>query len=93
MKLVPGDCISDVIAFTGVYELKLSRRISELARRGGILIDVGANLGYYSLMWAALNPRNKCIAFEASPRNIEILRHNISTNGLDKQITLIQSNK
>ena len=89
MQLVPGDCISDVIAFTGVYELNLTRRIAELAKRGGTLIDVGANLGYYSLLWASLNRKNKCIAFEASPRNIEILRQNININGLDAQIKLM----
>jgi len=86
MDLVPGDHISDIIAFTGVYEARLTKRIAELARRGGILVDVGANLGYFSLMWAALNRENKCIAFEASPRNIPLLNRNISQNRLESQI-------
>ena len=29
--------------------------ISNLARHGGVFVDVGANYGYYSLIWASLN--------------------------------------
>lgn len=89
MELVPGDHISDVIAFTGVYETPLTKRVAELASQGGVLVDVGANLGYFSLLWAALNRQNKCIAFEASPRNIPFLNKNIRNNGFESQIEVI----
>lgn len=89
MELVPGDVISDSIAFTGLYELSLSRHVVELARRGGTLVDVGANLGYFTLLWAASRPGNRCISFEVSPRNIEILRRNISRNGLGAQVEIV----
>jgi hypothetical protein len=89
MELVPGDVISDRIAFTGLYELPLTRRVLELARRGGTLIDVGANLGYFPLLWAAARPDNKCVAFEASPRNIDLLRRNVARNGLGDRIAVI----
>lgn len=74
------------IAFTGFYELALSRRIVRCARQGGLLADVGANYGYFSLLWAAQKPGNRVIAFEASPRNLEPLRANISLNGFDSAI-------
>lgn len=86
MDLIPGDHISDVIAFTGLYEARLSKRVADLARRGGVFVDVGANLGYFSLLWASLNKDNKCFAFEASPRNIPRLNKNIAINGLGSQI-------
>ena len=89
MKLVPGDIISDCIAFTGVYEPSLTRRIAQLSHRGGTLIDVGANLGYFSLLWAAGNPANECIAFEACPRNIENFRRNVCQNTLSAQIKVV----
>lgn len=89
MKLLPGDVISDSIAFTGIYELGLSRRLCSLARRGGTMIDVGANLGYFSLLWAAARPGNSCTAFEASPRNLDLLRQNVSRNGMDQQIRVL----
>jgi FkbM family methyltransferase len=87
LKLVPGDHISNQIAFTGFYELALTRRVASLAKEGGT-IDIGANLGYFSCLWAAGNIRNKCFAFEASPRISETLEINIKKNNFDSQITL-----
>lgn len=89
MALVPGDVISDCIAFTGLYEPHLTRRIVKLAKIGGLFVDVGANLGYFSLLWAAHNPNNICFALEASPRNLEILRENIVRNGLESRVHVI----
>ena len=89
MQLVPGDRVSDLIAFTGMYEAELTRRVSRLARKGGKMIDVGANLGYFSLLWAASHPANKCISFEAAPRNLDILRNNVEQNGLGTKIRII----
>jgi FkbM family methyltransferase len=89
MRLVPGDIISDYIAFTGVYELDLSRHVAALADRGGTMIDVGANLGYFSLLWASRRSSNRVVAFEASPRNVELLRQNVAQNGLADQIQIV----
>jgi FkbM family methyltransferase len=86
MRLLPGDIISEWIAFTGIYELTLTRLVAGLARSGGLLIDVGANLGYFSLLWAASRPDNRVIAFEPAPRNLEFLRKNIAENGFLQQI-------
>jgi FkbM family methyltransferase len=89
MELVPGDLLSDCVAFTGAYEIDLTKRIVELGRKGGTFVDIGANLGYFSLLWAACNPINRCIAVEASPRNVEILRRNVSRNNLDTQVEVV----
>lgn len=66
------------IAGLGFYELDLSRRISSLAKQGGLMLDVGANAGYFSCIWAALNSANEVYAFEPSPRNLSMLRQNVS---------------
>ena len=89
MTVLPGDVISDYIAFTGAYELALSRRVVELATRGGIMIDVGANLGYFSLLWASQRPDNRVIAFEASPRNVRLLDQNVRTNAFESRIRIV----
>jgi FkbM family methyltransferase len=86
MRLLPGDVISDSIAFTGIYDLPLTRTLLGLAREGGRLVDVGANLGYFSLLWAAAREGNSVVAFEASPRNVALLRHNVETNHLARRI-------
>jgi FkbM family methyltransferase len=88
MRLFPTDEAHSNIAFTGFYEWGLSRKISRLAKEGGVLVDVGANYGYYSLLWAGKNRRNKVFAFEASPVNYPAIRQNIEQNGFCSQIDL-----
>jgi len=66
------------IAWLGFYELPLSRRIASLAKAGGLLVDVGANIGYFSLMWAGLHPKNRVLAFEPSPTVNQMLRANVT---------------
>lgn len=87
--LIPGDVISGNIAFTGFYEWDLSRRIVEHARRGALLVDVGANMGYFSLLWAGTSPSGRVVAIEASPRNIELLRNNVKRNRLEERVTVV----
>lgn len=86
MDLAPTDVGHAAIALAGVCEARLSRLVWRLARRGGLLLDVGANYGYYSLLWAAARPDNRVVAIEASPRNVEPLRRNIAKNGLASRI-------
>lgn len=89
LELVPGDVISDSIAFSGIWDLRLSRHLLRRARPGGVMVEVGANLGYFSVLWAAANANNRAIAFEASPRNVELLRRNVARNDLGTRIQVI----
>lgn len=86
LKLESKDVGHQVIAFCGFYELELTCRIVALAKQGGLFVDVGANYGYFSCMWAASNPENRVMAFEASPRNVSPLRENIAKNHLEAQV-------
>jgi len=86
MTLCPTDISHKYIALAGYCELDLTRRILYHARTGGLLVDVGANYGYYSLLWAASKSTNKSIAFEASPRAFKGLANNVKTNDLETQI-------
>ena len=90
MKLVPSDHISQQIAFTGAYEYNLSKKITNIAKQGDqVLVDVGANMGYFSILFGIANKSNKVFAFEASPRNHQLLTHNIKLNKLENQVTII----
>jgi FkbM family methyltransferase len=88
MKLLPTDEGHGCIATAGFYELELTREIVRLGKAGGLMVDVGANYGYFSLVWAAQNPGNRVIAFEASPRNQNVLQRNVERNGFGTAVTL-----
>jgi FkbM family methyltransferase len=87
--LIPGDEISESIAFIGFYEWDLTRKIAERAVRGGLFVDVGANMGYFALLWAGLSASGKVIAVEASPRNVALLSNNIGQNRCEDRVTVI----
>ncbi len=86
MDLAPDDTCHQLIAYTGFFELHLTKLVQKMAISGGTFIDVGANYGYYSLMWADKSDNNYSIAFEAYPPNFEHLKTNITKNGLDSRI-------
>lgn len=86
LKLMPTDISHKVIAFCGFYELSVSRFVAQLAKTGGLMVDVGANYGYYSCLWAAAGVNNRVVAFEASPRNLSALKGNLIKNRLETQV-------
>jgi FkbM family methyltransferase len=66
----------------GTYEPGVVRGLEELVRPGWTAVDVGANIGYFTLLMANLvGPQGKVIAFEPLAENFRILRENIQLNG------------
>lgn len=88
MKLQPSDIGHRQIACLGYVERNLSRTIARHAANGGLLVDVGANYGYFTCLWAGASQANRAVSFEASPRNLAGLRHNVSLNGLESKVTV-----
>lgn len=86
LRLVPTDVGHQVIAWTGFYELAVSRRVAALARLGGLMVDVGANYGYYSCLRAGARPENRVTAYEVVPENLRALRQSLSDNGLSARV-------
>jgi len=89
LAIVPGDIISDSIAATGVWEEELSQRLAALARSGGTMLEVGANIGYFSVLWAAQSSACRVLALEPAWRNLELLRHNLALNDLLSQVDVL----
>lgn len=91
MRLRAGDWAHVSIAFMGVYELPLTRLVVSIARRspGGLMVDVGANYGYFALLWASLHPQNRAIAFEPAPANAAALSANVTANGFGSRVEVI----
>lgn len=64
-----------------VYELEETELVKTLVRPGMTVFDIGANLGYYTLLFSALvGKRGRVVAFEPSPANLLLLRRNVAAN-------------
>lgn len=92
MKLNPSDRMHGQIAFLGYHEKELSKTVVKLAREvGGKFVDVGANIGYYSLLWVAQSSRNEAVAIEPSPRVHPLLQKNVEHNGFEEKIEVVKA--
>lgn len=61
--------------------------VRSLLRPGMRVIDVGANIGYYTLMIAqGIGPQGHIIAIEPSPENLPELKLNISSNRISATV-------
>jgi FkbM family methyltransferase len=58
--------------------LRVWRRLCEWS---SVILDIGANVGLYSLTAAAVNPRARIVAFEPLQATHAMLRRNIAVNG------------
>ena len=62
------------------FEYKTIRIFKELAKVSNTIFDIGSNIGYYSLVSAAYNPKAKIYAFEPMPAAYKFLNLNIKNN-------------
>jgi FkbM family methyltransferase len=73
----------------GTYEPEMQSALAGLIKPGMTAYDVGANIGYITLLLAKIvGAQGKVYAFEALPDNIERLRRNVALNGLTKRVDI-----
>jgi FkbM family methyltransferase len=76
----------------GTYEPDLQAAVTDLVKPGMVVYDVGANIGYISIMFARqVGAAGRVFAFEALPANQERLRLNLSLSGLTSRVTLVRA--
>jgi FkbM family methyltransferase len=75
------DGTTGTIAATGKYEPLTTSVFQKLLSKDKNIIDVGANIGYYSLLSGKLG--HSVLSIEPEPHNFELLKENIILNHLD----------
>src|SRR5882724_10406379 len=82
------DQIQGRIYFFGVWEPEISDYVANALSAGDCFIDVGANIGYFSLLAASIvGERGTVCSIEASPSIFSVLSKNVTSNALSN-ITL-----
>jgi FkbM family methyltransferase len=65
----------------GVHEPEITDRLRRVLNKGSVFIDVGANLGYYTLLASRIvGDDGLVMAFEPSPWNLSLLGKNLALN-------------
>jgi FkbM family methyltransferase len=84
------DMQSEKDLWLGTFEPELQKAVDVFVRPGMTVYDVGANIGYVTLMLTkAVDAHGRVLAFEPLPQNLERLKANIELNGVVEQVSVI----
>jgi FkbM family methyltransferase len=87
----PGDLgiARCLLVYNGVWEPLETETFVSVLRKGMVVADIGANVGYYTLLAArSVGSAGKVFAFEPEPKNYELLCRNIKENGYTNVVTV-----
>jgi FkbM family methyltransferase len=81
--LDPNDMgVSPSIAVLGWHEMKTTELFIKLVGRGSTVIDVGANVGFFTLLAAKLvGKKGYVLSFEPEPTSFSLLAQSVKRNG------------
>jgi FkbM family methyltransferase len=79
------------LVLDGLWESTVTEWLQQTLQPGQVFVDVGANIGYFTLLGASLvGPEGRCVAVEAHPRLAELLQRNVIINGFHGYVTTWQ---
>jgi FkbM family methyltransferase len=95
-KLLTVDLRDDVIAFHLVFrrtwEPNETALVERIVRPGDRVVDIGANIGYYSTLCGGIVGAGGCVlAIEADPANAALCEKNLTQNGLDGTVSVVRA--
>lgn len=74
--------IASHLMLEGYWEMWVTQAMMRMVRRESVVADIGANLGYFTLLLADLTgPDGRVLAFEPQPGMARLLRKSIDVNG------------
>jgi FkbM family methyltransferase len=77
------------LSVNGVHEPMETRFVQEHVTHGMTVVDLGANIGYYTLLFAHLvGEQGRVYAFEPDPESFAILQRNVALNGYKNIVTV-----
>lgn len=79
LKAFEADFLARSIIRDGLWERHLSYAIPGSLKPDSLFFDIGANVGYYTILASkVLGPSGRIVAVEPSPRIAEVLKENIA---------------
>ena len=76
----------------GAWEPELTRTFASTVKQGMTVIDIGAHIGYYTLLFAkCVGSSGRVFSFEPLPTNFALLQKNVQLNNLRQVQTFNQA--
>lgn len=92
-EVMLGDNLQRHLFFAGSYEPELHEVLKRELRGGGVMVDVGANIGVHCLPVARMlqdSGEGRVYAFEPAPDTAERLRRMAERNGVASRLEVVQ---
>lgn len=90
MHCDPTDLIQRMILHFGVWEPDVSRVIEQNLKSGDVFVDIGANIGYDTLLAShRIGRAGQVVAIEASPRSFALLQRNLALNAASVNVRAV----
>lgn len=78
------------LSIHGIHEPFVTEFVKKEVKKGNVVLDIGANIGYYTLIFAKMvGEDGKVFAFEPDPTNFSLLKKNVEINDY-KNVVLVQ---
>lgn len=89
MRWIAGSSING--CWLGTYESDKAALFGQAVREGSVVFDVGAHVGYYTLLSSVLvGSEGRVVAFEPLPANLAYLREHLRLNGVSN-VTVVEA--
>lgn len=88
MLLNPTEHIQQQLFWYGYYENELRDLLKKIVKPNDVFVDIGANIGYFSLLIAHHLPSVKVISFEPIADLYKKMNDNIALNDIENIVTV-----
>ena len=88
MYLNPTEHIQQQLFWYGHYEREIGDLIRKVLKPGDVFLDIGANIGYFSLLAATKEASSTVVAFEPVKELFDKLQENVSLNKVKNVIAI-----
>jgi FkbM family methyltransferase len=87
----PRNYLSRCLIHEGVYQPEVSAAVVKWLPQGGVMVDVGANVGYMTMLGARrVGPAGRVLAIEPNPYMVEAMRRHLDKNGISN-VSIVQA--
>lgn len=77
MRVYADDLIGRHLLMSGKFDRSVIKVLLDLARPGDTLLDIGANIGYYSAVFLSKVADSNVVCFDPQPGIIDLLKANV----------------
>jgi FkbM family methyltransferase len=88
MQLNVRDLVQQTILLEGIWDPSLTSLIERILKPGDVFIDVGAHVGYFTLLAASrVGPAGRVLSIEPNPIALDQLSQNVERSRLENVLT------